>query len=503
MFGGMALRMNRRRELALAARPNNGARRPLTVAKLPLTCRTISVAPDDASYDSAVAPFVAVTRRSGVTITAVRDGDGNRLVRKDFPDYDRGLAECRIACYLSDDDRACGCNSFVKVVGTCLSTFQGGFAICFGRYLCSYAQYMLSPMLFAPALGEVAARPSALLDNVITGMDQMHRLGWAHNDIKPDNVLLELRDGVVNFVLCDYGLTARSDLLSFARGTDGYRFPWPETRLIGRHSDYWAVGLFSAEIMCDKPFLAPWDLATLGQATTDQCAVDNFVLCKFRAYGVAQMATPLRRVFIREPSSTTIGLDPRCAHESLQIVVSFLARREAQSVVDPAAGPRPRPKRARDADVPAAPQSVPAAASAPAPVQPPAVSASLPDVVPAPPVVHAPQHVLLRSKARKRHMRRDAARKRWKAQQAQPMHDANVTYSVGQAHVLPHFDPKQPGDPEQNQQGPGAHSAPIVPPGSTLAPVVSPLSDIVQTDDPNWFYEVFENDPGSSIWVRT
>ena len=83
------------------------------------------------------------------------------------------------------------------------------------------------------------------------------------------------------------------------------------------------------------------------------------------------------------------------------------------------------------------------------------------------------------------------------------MHDANVTYIVGQAHVLPHFDPKQtqewPGDPEQNQQEPGAHSAPIVPPGSTLAPVVSPLSDIVQTDDPNWFYEVFEIDPGSSI----
>jgi serine/threonine protein kinase len=90
--------------------------------------------------------------------------------------------------------------------------------------------------LFAEALGALAVRPSALLENVITGMDQLHRLGWAHNDIKPDNVLLEVRHGVVNFVICDYGLAGRFDRLDFARGTDGYRFPFRETRIIGRHA---------------------------------------------------------------------------------------------------------------------------------------------------------------------------------------------------------------------------------------------------------------------------
>jgi calcium-dependent protein kinase len=115
--------------------------------------------------------------------------------------------------------------------------------------------------LFAEALGALAVRPSALLENVITGMDQLHRLGWAHNDIKPDNVLLEVRHGVVNFVICDYGLAGRFDRLDFARGTDGYRFPFRETRIIGRHADYWAVGILSAEVMSVAPFLAPWDLA--------------------------------------------------------------------------------------------------------------------------------------------------------------------------------------------------------------------------------------------------
>ena len=497
MFGRATLRMGRGRELALAARPDNGARRrPLVVAELPLTFRTIIVEPDDAGFDSAAPPFAAVTRRSGVTVTAVRDCDGNRLVRKDFPDYDRGLVEYRIASYLSDDDLACGCNSFVRVVGTCLSTFQGGLAVCFARYLCSYAQYTRSPLLFAEALGALAVRPSALLENVITGMDQLHRLGWAHNDIKPDNVLLEVRHGVVNFVICDYGLAGRFDRLDFARGTDGYRFPFRETRIIGRHADYWAVGILSAEVMSVAPFLAPWDLALLGQTTTDQCALDEFVLCKFRAFKVAEMAPPLRRVLVREPSSTTNGLDPRIAHESLEHVVRFLAHREVQAVLDPAAGPRPRPKRARDADAPPTPQPAPAPVKPPAPSLPPALSASLPDLAPAPPVVDVPQHLAVRSKSSKRHQRRDAAKKRWKARQEQtlalPNFDSGRAQNiVGQVHVLPQFDPEQtqewPGDPEQNQQGPE--------PVPLLAPVVSPLSDIVQIYDPNWFNEVFEIDP--------
>jgi hypothetical protein len=107
-----------------------------------------------------------------------------------------------------------------------------------------------------------------------------------------------------------------------------------------------------------------------------------------------------------------------------------------------------------------------------------------------------PQHLVVRSKSFKRHQRRDAAKKRWKARQEQtlalPNFDSGRAQNiVGQVHVLPQFDPEQtqewPGDPEQNQQGPE--------PVPLLAPVVSPLSEIVQIYDPNWFNEVFEIDP--------
>jgi hypothetical protein len=96
-------------------------------AELPLALRPITVSPDVS--DDSPGPFVPVLRKSGVSVTAVVDGSGARMIRKDFPDYDRGVAEYRVACHLSADDKATGSTSFAAVLGSCLSTYEGGFAM--------------------------------------------------------------------------------------------------------------------------------------------------------------------------------------------------------------------------------------------------------------------------------------------------------------------------------------------------------------------------------------
>jgi serine/threonine protein kinase len=102
----------------------------------------------------------------------------------------------------------------------------------------------------------------------------MHELGFAHNDIKPDNLLLSIVDGVPVIVLCDFGLSSRSDKVDQARGTDGYRYLY-STPITGLHTDFWALGLLSCHIAIGKRFIEAWDQVGIGQDGTTQSALHH------------------------------------------------------------------------------------------------------------------------------------------------------------------------------------------------------------------------------------
>ncbi|MFJ5260810.1 serine/threonine-protein kinase [Streptomyces sp. NPDC088387] len=107
---------------------------------------------------------------------------------------------------------------------------------------------------------EGVALPDAerLLTEICEGLAHLHRLGWVHGDLKPDNVLI-MADGSVR--LSDFGLTAE---LEGTRGTHGYippfgspdylpperwRAPLDERGVQVRTSaDIWALGVIIHQV---------------------------------------------------------------------------------------------------------------------------------------------------------------------------------------------------------------------------------------------------------------
>ncbi|MDW4910887.1 serine/threonine-protein kinase [Streptomyces sp. ADMS] len=98
-----------------------------------------------------------------------------------------------------------------------------------------------------------------LLTEICEGLTHLHRLGWVHGDLKPDNVLI-MADGSVR--LSDFGLTAE---LEGTRGTHGYipplgspdylpperwRAPLDERGVQVRPTaDVWALGVMIHQVL--------------------------------------------------------------------------------------------------------------------------------------------------------------------------------------------------------------------------------------------------------------
>ena len=378
------LKMRPARELALRGKFSSVVPRPLV--DFGELARPIAVAVDTQVTCTEPA-FNPIVRQSGIIVDAVRNLTGKRGVRKDFPENARRSVydEYRYTRMFSDDDEARVPALFVKLMGSCESRFPGGIAFCTQACVCSWAQYARSPHKYDQALGSVAVLPSHMLAGVMAALDRMHTLGVAHNDVKPDNVLIDFTNGVLSFVLADFGLSGDSDHLDSARGTNGYRYLWSQSldcHITGRHADFWAVGILCAEIMCGVTFLAPWDLTALGQLDTDQRILDDFVQQKLRAKSAEKMASPLRKVLVRNPGSRMHGLDPRQAHAAIMQVITFVSQQEQMGLIGPSSGK----KRRREA------LNLPTGVLAPKPL----------------------------TRAQKGHKRRDEAKRRWKQANQNP-----------------------------------------------------------------------------------
>ncbi|MBV7699007.1 serine/threonine-protein kinase [Streptomyces sp. TRM70350] len=111
------------------------------------------------------------------------------------------------------------------------------------------AQGSLDTLLsLRPATGAV----SALLVQVCEGLDQLHRAGWVHGDLKPANVLL-MDDGTIR--LADFNTAAELDgthAYAAAFATPDYTPPellWPEISPRGFQirptADIWAFGILA------------------------------------------------------------------------------------------------------------------------------------------------------------------------------------------------------------------------------------------------------------------
>jgi len=174
-------------------------------------------------------------------------------------------------------------------------------------------------------------------------------------------------------------------------------------------------------------FFAPWDFPSLGQTATSQFVLDEFIMCKFRTFRVAEAATPLRHVLVRNPSSKVNGLDLRLARESLHKVVAYIARLEVGGQLSTDAPPLlSRLKRPRLSSPPGQADAAGGFVVAPA-------------VVPPLPAGGVPAHLLTVTKSHRAHRRRDATRRRFREAAKEKLANQVQDLATGtMTSVLPH-----------------------------------------------------------------
>lgn len=104
-------------------------------------------------------------------------------------------------------------------------------------------------------------RMKTYIQQLVTGLKDLHSIGIVHGDVKPENVLMSKRTGKV--LIIDFGLASEAghvtQLISrdrnvrgtprAGRGTAGYRAPEVLANVTGQHcaSDMWSVGIV---LMC-------------------------------------------------------------------------------------------------------------------------------------------------------------------------------------------------------------------------------------------------------------
>jgi serine/threonine protein kinase len=89
-----------------------------------------------------------------------------------------------------------------------------------------------------------------LLRLVNDGLEQLHRVGVQHRDLKPTNILLRSCEPL-DLVLADFGVAAVADATALTQpyGTLFYSAPETLTGMYSRASDYWSLGIILIEAL--------------------------------------------------------------------------------------------------------------------------------------------------------------------------------------------------------------------------------------------------------------
>ena len=96
-----------------------------------------------------------------------------------------------------------------------------------------------------------------LVRQVTDGLEQLHKAGIQHRDLKPTNILVR-SEQPLDLVLADFGLAAVADttVLTQAHGTLFYSAPETLTGMCSRASDYWSLGIILMEALTGSSIAA-------------------------------------------------------------------------------------------------------------------------------------------------------------------------------------------------------------------------------------------------------
>jgi serine/threonine protein kinase len=96
-----------------------------------------------------------------------------------------------------------------------------------------------------------------LVRQVTEGLEQMHRAGVQHRDLKPTNILVR-SEQPLELVLADFGSSAATDstVLTQPHGTLFYSAPETLTGMYSRASDYWSLGIILIEALSGNSIAA-------------------------------------------------------------------------------------------------------------------------------------------------------------------------------------------------------------------------------------------------------
>ncbi|NLV27831.1 MAG: protein kinase [Methanomicrobiales archaeon] len=132
---------------------------------------------------------------------------------------------------------------------------------------------------------------NTIIEEIVFGLDTLHKNNVLHLDLKPSNILIrDLRP--LNLILTDFGISTLLDSelsrhITSTKGTPMYWAPEQMGNVVGRESDYWALGVIALEITQKKhPFeglnhnLILSTLASRGIILSDQINPDRRILLK-------------------------------------------------------------------------------------------------------------------------------------------------------------------------------------------------------------------------------
>ena len=96
-----------------------------------------------------------------------------------------------------------------------------------------------------------------LVRQVTDGLEQLHKAGIQHRDLKPTNILVR-SEQPLDLVLADFGLAAIADttVLTQPHGTLFYSAPETLTGMYSRASDYWSLGVIVMEALTGSSIAA-------------------------------------------------------------------------------------------------------------------------------------------------------------------------------------------------------------------------------------------------------
>ncbi|XP_052827482.1 calcium/calmodulin-dependent protein kinase type 1 [Octopus bimaculoides] len=97
---------------------------------------------------------------------------------------------------------------------------------------------------------------SALIKQVLEGVDYMHERGVVHRDLKPENLLYYSAADDSKIMISDFGLskTEESGIMATACGTPGYVAPEVLAQQpYGKEVDCWSIGVIAYILLCGYP----------------------------------------------------------------------------------------------------------------------------------------------------------------------------------------------------------------------------------------------------------